>query len=84
MDENFTRGQRIFSTSVTNTKRTLAQVIIVENFHLAKMEVQAILLEVRCFAGYFIDIGYESTATCNRFWSVFNSERVFGDINITA
>jgi hypothetical protein len=27
-------------------KRTLAQVIIIENLHLAKMEVQAILLEV--------------------------------------
>ena len=27
-------------------KRMLAQVIILENFHLTKMEVQAILLEV--------------------------------------
>src|SRR5271170_8383715 len=46
VDEGFVRGQRIFSTSVTTTKRTLAQCIILENFHLAKMEVQAILLEV--------------------------------------
>ena len=50
VDEGFVRGQRIFSTSVTTTKRTLAQCVILENFHLAKMEVQAILLEVssRC------------------------------------
>ena len=46
VDEGFVRGQRIFSTSVTTTKRTLAQCIVLENFHLAKMEVQAILLEV--------------------------------------
>jgi hypothetical protein len=46
IEDETLRGQRIFSTSVTIAKRTLAQVIILENFHLAKMEVQAILLEV--------------------------------------
>ena len=45
-DDTSTRGQRIFSTGVIVTKRTLAQVVILENFHLAKMEAQAILLEV--------------------------------------
>jgi hypothetical protein len=46
-------------------KRTLAQVVILENFQLAKMEVQAILLEVTFSNKAIADEDYEGTATGN-------------------
>lgn len=68
MDEGFHLGQRTFSTGAILGKRTLSQVVILENFHLAKMEVQAILLEVitpRYPNRAVIDVGYERTTTGN-------------------
>ena len=65
MDENPHLGQRTFSTSIALGKRTLAQVVILENFYLAKMEVQAILLEVTFLYKTVVDEGHERTTTSN-------------------
>lgn len=65
MDESPHRGQRNFSTSVALGKRPLAQVVILENFHLATMETQAILLEVISPYKTVVDEGYERATIDN-------------------
>jgi len=60
-DDHHTRNQRIFSTSVTLAKRTLAQVIILENLQRARMDVQGVLLEVMRERKLVTDFGAYST-----------------------
>jgi len=75
IDERHTRGQRIFSTSATMGKRTLAQCVILDNLHNASLQVQAILLEVSLYDPNG-NVDYQGTTVSHWFWCIFNSERV--------